>query len=126
MNIKRGLISIAVMAALLMQMACGTILYPERRGQDDGDIDPAVIIMDGILLLLFIIPGVIAFAVDFSTGAIYLPPEDSIAGGERRVIHVDPDNITPETLAAAIYEETGVEMTLTEEDVRRLREASRP
>ena len=29
--------------------------------------------LDGIGLLLFIIPGVIAFAVDFSTGAIYLP-----------------------------------------------------
>lgn len=52
---------------------CGTILYPERRGQPGGPIDWKVFALDGIFLLLFVIPGVIAFAVDFSTGAIYLP-----------------------------------------------------
>lgn len=53
--------------------ACGTIMYPERKGQIDGKIDPTVAILDGIGLLLFLIPGVIAFAVDFSNGTIYLP-----------------------------------------------------
>jgi len=43
--------------ALTAQLACGTILYPERRGQKSGRIDPAVAIMDGIGLLLFLIPG---------------------------------------------------------------------
>lgn len=53
--------------------ACGTILYPERKGQIDGRIDPNVAILNGIGLLLFLVPGVIAFAVDFSNGTIYLP-----------------------------------------------------
>lgn len=53
--------------------ACGTIMYPERKGQIDGKIDPTVAILDGIGLLLFLVPGVIAFAVDFSNGTIYLP-----------------------------------------------------
>jgi hypothetical protein len=53
--------------------ACGTIMYPERKGQIDGRIDPTVAILDGIGLLLFLVPGVIAFAVDFSNGTIYLP-----------------------------------------------------
>ena len=53
--------------------ACGTILYPERNGQKAGQIDPAVAILDGVGLLFFIIPGVIAFAVDFSNHSIYLP-----------------------------------------------------
>lgn len=53
--------------------ACGTILYPERKGQIDGEIDSTVLILDGIGLLLFLVPGVIAFAVDFSNGTIYLP-----------------------------------------------------
>jgi hypothetical protein len=53
--------------------ACGTILYPERNGQKAGQIDPAIAILDGVGLLFFIIPGVIAFAVDFSNHSIYLP-----------------------------------------------------
>jgi len=53
--------------------ACGTIMYPERKGQIDGRIDPTVAILNGIGLLLFLVPGVIAFAVDFSNGTIYLP-----------------------------------------------------
>ena len=53
--------------------ACGTILYPERKGAKSGQIDPAVALLDGVGLLVFFIPGVIAFAVDFNNGTIYLP-----------------------------------------------------
>ena len=53
--------------------ACGTILYPERKGQIQGRIDPAVLALNGVGLLFYLIPGVIAFAVDFSNGTIYLP-----------------------------------------------------
>lgn len=53
--------------------ACGTIMYPERKGQIDGKIDPTVAVLNGIGLFFFLVPGVIAFAVDFSNGTIYLP-----------------------------------------------------
>ncbi|NNL57519.1 MAG: polyribonucleotide nucleotidyltransferase [Pseudomonadales bacterium] len=53
--------------------ACGTILYPERRGQAQGQLDTGVVILDALGLLLFFVPGVIAFAVDFANGTIYLP-----------------------------------------------------
>jgi len=54
--------------------ACGTILHPERKGQrGGGEIDVGVAVLDGIGLLFFIIPGVIAYAVDFSNNTIYLP-----------------------------------------------------
>lgn len=60
--------------SLLAQLtACGTILHPERKGQKSGQIDPAIAVFDAIGLLFFLIPGVIAFAVDFSNGTIYLP-----------------------------------------------------
>ena len=68
------------MAALLASVAasglggCGTILHPERRGQPAGRLDWKIVALDGLGLLFFFIPGVIAFAVDFATGAIYLPP----------------------------------------------------
>lgn len=53
---------------------CGTLLYPERKGQGRGGrLDPSIVILDGIGLLLFLIPGLIAFAVDFSNDTIYLP-----------------------------------------------------
>jgi hypothetical protein len=62
-------------AAGLGAAGCGTIMHPERRGQPAGPIDWKVVALDGIGLFLFFVPGVIAFAVDFATGAIYLPPE---------------------------------------------------
>jgi hypothetical protein len=65
---------ICLTSSLLAQLtACGTILHPERKGQKDGQIDPAIAVFDAIGLLFFLIPGVIAFAVDFSNGTIYLP-----------------------------------------------------
>lgn len=67
------LTALTALVALAGQLSCGTIIYPERRGQKGGRIDPAVVIMDGIGCLLFLIPGLVAFAVDFGTGAIYLP-----------------------------------------------------
>lgn len=61
-------------ASLLVQLAgCGTLLYPERRGQLNGQIDPAVAALNGVGILFFVVPGLIAFAIDFTTGAIYLP-----------------------------------------------------
>ncbi|MFT5684934.1 MAG: hypothetical protein ACI8RZ_005879, partial [Myxococcota bacterium] len=50
---------------------CGYILYPERQGTTSGQLDAAVIVMDGLLCLLFLVPGVIAFIVDISSGCIY-------------------------------------------------------
>lgn len=76
--------ALALLVALLAQLGCGTILYPERRGQKGGRIDPAVAVMDGLGVLLFVIPGLIAFAVDFATGAIYLP------GGRRGEVEAIP------------------------------------
>ncbi len=61
----------AMLIALLM--GCGTLIYPERRGQADGKLDTDIVILDAVGLLLFLVPGVVAFAVDFATGAIYLP-----------------------------------------------------
>ena len=55
---------------------CGTLFHAERVGQPHSrDIDWKIAALDGLGLLLFFVPGVIAFIVDFGTGAIYLPPE---------------------------------------------------
>jgi hypothetical protein len=61
-------------APLVHLCGCGTLISPNRHGQArGGQMDPAVVVMDGVLLLLFIVPGLVAFVIDFHTGAIYLP-----------------------------------------------------
>lgn len=63
-----------LVATLLTQLtACGTIFYPDRRGQIEGKVDPVIVALDAIGILFYVIPGLIAFGVDFATGAIYLP-----------------------------------------------------
>jgi len=90
MRIPSRIIGGVLVAALLTQMtACGSIFFPDRRGQIDGKVDPLVIGLDAIGLLFYIIPGLIAFGVDFATGAIYLP------GGSTA-------QVTPEKLQPAI------------------------
>lgn len=93
--IKRG-----VVAALLITQitACGTLLYPERRGQTNGQIDIGVAALDAIGLLFFFVPGVVAFGVDFITGAIYLPGGGmaSLTEDELNSIKNGPDSIDVE------------------------------
>ncbi|PSJ46980.1 hypothetical protein C7I36_03520 [Zobellella taiwanensis] len=87
--------------------ACGTVFYPERKGQISGRIDPVVAIANGIGLLFFIVPGVVAFAVDFSNGTIYLP-------GGRAEQHPD---LNPDTLNAHLYAATGTRVDWQQDEV---------
>jgi hypothetical protein len=101
---------------VLFLASCGTVLYPERRGQPAGRLDVGVVVLDGIGLLVFLVPGIIAFAVDFATGAIYLPPEYALCipetGAELRKVQVDPAELTPQRLAAIVREQTGKTVSL--------------
>jgi len=72
-----------------------------------------------------VIPGIIAFAVDFHTGAIYLPPDEGAGRAQGEGIHVDPDELTREKLAEVVREHMGAEVMLTERDMRVLRQKSR-
>ena len=75
MRIASRVIGGVLAVTLLSQLtACGSIFYPDRRGQIDGKIDPAIAVLDAVGLLFYVIPGLIAFGVDFATGAIYFEP----------------------------------------------------
>lgn len=71
----KKLITYSVALVFTLQLAaCGTLMYPERRNQKAHDeVDATVAVLDGLALLLFLVPGVVAFAVDFSNNSIYLP-----------------------------------------------------
>lgn len=114
-----AIVSLAILAVFCQSQGCGTILHPSRIGQPHGRLDPAVVILDGLGLLLFFIPGAIAFAVDFSTGAIYLPPDGygqhdpgKFDPSRCDVIHVPPSELTQEKLEAVLAERTGHSVTL--------------
>jgi len=94
-NPVRVLSKVMLAMLLIQQVGCGTILYPSRRGQRSGNLDVGVAVMDGIGLFFFIIPGVIAYAVDFSTGAIYLPGGrySGLSNEAVKVVHVNPADL---------------------------------
>ncbi|MGY2201092.1 polyribonucleotide nucleotidyltransferase [Pseudomonas gingeri] len=74
MRIPSRVIGGVLVATLLTQLtACGSIFFPDRRGQIEGKIDPLVAGLDAIGILFYVLPGLIAFGIDFATGAIYLP-----------------------------------------------------
>lgn len=116
MNMFRSVICCALIAQLA---GCGTLIYPERRGQQHGRIDPAIAILDGIGLLLFVIPGLVAFAIDFSTGAIYLPGSvlGSLDRNTMKVITFDPQHTTAADIEEMIWKETGRRVTLHQADM---------
>jgi hypothetical protein len=105
--------------------SCGTLLYPERRGQPSGRLDIGVVALDGIGLLLFLVPGVVAFAVDFATGAIYLPPCYAAlvppAAADLRQVRVDPAELTPQRVEEIVREQTGKVVSLRPGDYRATR-----
>lgn len=89
---SQRLISALLAGSLLVQLSgCGTLLYPERRGQISGQIDPLVAVLNGVGILFFVVPGLIAFAIDFTTGAIYLPGGRYSVAPERLQEALDAD-----------------------------------
>jgi hypothetical protein len=108
-------------AVLIVQLAgCGTILYPERRGQKTGSLDIGVVLLDGIGLLFFLIPGVIAYAVDFSNGTIYLPgtTRGSLDLKDIKRVKFDPKHYTNAVIEKIIKEETGYAVKLNQENMK--------
>ncbi|MFA5117415.1 MAG: hypothetical protein WC695_01025 [Candidatus Omnitrophota bacterium] len=121
--VKKLLKSLYVLvgAVLIIQLAgCGTLMYPERRGQKAGRIDAGVAVLDGIGLLFFIIPGIIAYAVDFSNGTIYLPgtAHSFLGPKDLKQVKFDPKHCTNATIESIIKEETGYSVKLNQDDVQ--------
>jgi hypothetical protein len=119
----KRLLTVSLALYLLQSTGCGVLLYPERQGQKSGRIDPAIAILDGIGLLLFLIPGLVAFAVDFHQGTIYLP------GGHSGNIHEPPGPravkvegpMTEENIERVLRAELGQDVDLTGLNVQALR-----
>jgi hypothetical protein len=101
-------------------ISCGTILHPERKGQTSGRIDPAIAVLDAVGLLFFIIPGVIAFAVDFSNGTIYLPgtSTSSLDIENIKQVRFDPADKSMANIEGIIQRETGYDLAAYRDSIQ--------
>jgi len=128
MRILDNALRLFVCAVFTVQlMGCGTLMYPERRGQRGGRLDVGVTILDGIGLLFFIIPGVIAFCVDFSNGTIYLPEHrimTSMNIKDLRQVKFDPKHTSMAMLEKIIKDQTGCLVKLDQDNVKTTKLAS--
>ena len=68
---KRYLRPVALAVATMMTASCATIIHPERRGNRGGRVDVVPLVVDILLFIPGLVPGLIAIIVDFGTGAIY-------------------------------------------------------
>lgn len=110
----KPLAAILLTTAMTTQLAaCGTIFYPERRGQITGELDSGIVVLNALGLLLYIVPGVIAFAVDFATGAIYLPDSRYSLAPERLNDAVDQQGrVDPMKLKAILKQDLNLDLPL--------------
>ena len=113
-----GIVSLPILSS------CGTVIYPGRIHQKEhGGLDPAIVIMDGIGLFFFIIPGLIAFAVDFGTGAIYYPEGKAPGDAEKTIIDQwqeeasKTSSIDQQTIERSLSEKVGRPIRLDQETV---------
>lgn len=124
MNIAKKPFTAIAVSLLIFTMvanltACGTILHPERKGQRNGNIDAGIAVLDAVGLLFFIIPGVIAFAVDFTNGTIYLPHGHSSGLDDHRKyteIHIN-NKLDIAAVEGIFRTQTGTSIDLHQPDV---------
>lgn len=89
----------------LLLSSCGTILKPYQINKVHSDrLDMSIVVLDALGLLFFIIPGVVAFTVDYINGTLYL------ASGKYSLTKIDANEIYK------ILSEEGYKVTL--EDIQ--------
>ncbi len=130
MKANKFVLSLALVATINSTVGCGLLLYPERQGQRGGPLDPTVVLLDGVGLFFFLVPGIIAFAVDFAQGTIYMGGGQ---GGKHRLSSDTPTNqpslagmtaikvtgpMTKTNIEAAIARELGQKVDITADNVQ--------
>ena len=121
-RVKRCLAAGILIVMLMSMTSCGYFLYPERRGKAKGELDFPILILDGSSLLfaavagqaVIAVVGIVALAVDFTSGSVYLPTKDKKAGLEvfpfdnsRPLARADLESILSEYTGSPVHIEEG-------------------
>ena len=129
---NRYLVVVALATILVSSSGCGTLLYPARRHAKPSNVlDTRVVILDCLWFFAGIIPGVVALAVDFTTGAAYFSEGEATASAgdtvsvnvygaapadcmmELRLVDINGRDLTkPARVAAVTGEELGSGLSL--------------
>lgn len=128
MNLSRRTLTAGLTAASsTLLTSCGTIFYPDRRtsrkdGTMGGEIDIMILALDAVGLFFFLVPGIIAFAVDFGTGAIFLPEGGEQMDGDEKTIFDEMNEqariqtpVQPARIETVLHEKTGKRINLQEQ-----------
>jgi hypothetical protein len=70
--------NLALLLVVLTTSSCAYFLSPDQRGNRGGTLDAPALAGDILWLIPGIIPGIVALAVDFSSGAVYKNPETHV------------------------------------------------
>jgi len=117
-RIKKTIVLTLTSAFVLQLAACGTVMHPERKGQQAGRLDTSIVALDAIGLLFFFVPGIIAFAVDFNNGTIYLPGGSaSIESDDINIVSINGE-LNNEMIERVVLKETGKLITLSASEVQ--------
>jgi hypothetical protein len=91
---------------------CAWILYPERRWQENpGPIHVFPLVIDCLLFIPGLVPGIIAIAVDFGTRSIYVPRHQARRVVPGEVLPVETDTV--ERAEVRLLDATGHERART-------------
>lgn len=107
-------------------------MHPERQGRaHSGQLDFTIVVLDACGLLLWFVPGIVAFAVDFYTGAIFLPryrycysknPDHKLEGMagdlELKKIEVPKEELNHQKIEEVVSEQLGNKISLKEDNSR--------
>jgi len=106
----KKILAMTLVLSTLVVSGCGYLLYPERKGLQSGKIDPTIILLDGAGLLFGFWPGVLAFAVDFTNGTLYLRPGEESAISRLSAMNINDVKNNPQWIS--IEQAIDIEQTL--------------
>jgi len=87
---NRLLTAVVIGLVLVSSSGCGTLLHPERLdAKPSARLDTRVVILDCLWFFAGIIPGVVAVAVDFTTGAAYFSEDEvELSAGDEVSVNI--------------------------------------
>ncbi len=92
-NLYRCVALLSLICFAFNLAGCGSLLYPKRLNQEPSNkIHAPTLIMDCLWLFVFIVPGVVALAVDFANGTVFYSEEELRSAGslEGRMVVLIP------------------------------------
>ncbi len=129
---KKKKVCKGVLAGVLLfqTMSCGTLFHPDRRFQSShGPVDPGIVALNTVGLAFFLVPGVIAFAIDFATGSIFLPPWESTSfsqndienGDALKIVFTDKSLMTKENIEKIIGKHSKTEFSFDDKNLKKIK-----